>query len=96
MSTVSLIFFWLTVHVWYDKVVSMKNVQIVKEPIVAQCDGCGKRVLEPAQYVCQVYIVPAAKWKNGNCPMATNINKEITSSAKVNPLKASKRSVKGR
>jgi len=74
----------------------MKNVQIVKEPIVAQCDGCGKRVLEPAQYVCQVYSIPSAKWKNGNCPMCTCVKREAIIPVKVNPLKASKRKVRGR
>ena len=42
--------------------------------------------------VCDAYISPKAKWKNGNCNLATNIIEKIGEQKKVNPIKKSKRS----
>ena len=59
-----------------------------KQPIIDKCEGC--------QHVengyCTSYLYPSAKWRAGNCPMATHTKAETKKSAsKVNPLKASKR-----
>jgi hypothetical protein len=63
-------------------------------PIIAQCDGCQRVVeLEKGKY-CASYPNPASKWNAGNCNFATHIKIEATVSAKVNPLKASKKSAK--
>lgn len=45
------------------------------QPVVEKCkenDGCEK--IENGY--CSVYIFPKAKWKIGNCPMATHIKPE--------------------
>ena len=67
-------------------------MELVKEPIVEQCEGCGKVVTLNDVQVCSVYLMPKSKWRNSNCPMATHIKKEIKEDTfKLNPLKASKR-----
>ena len=80
----------LTFYILSDKVIS---VEIKKEPIVAQCDGCAERVLDPADYVCKRYAMPSSQWRNGKkCAMSTNIKREAVVTAKLNPIKASRRS----
>lgn len=65
--------------------------------IVEKCEGCS-RVLETASgKYCSSYPDPGSKWKRGNCNLATHIKAEVAKQeVKVNPLKASKRSVAGR
>jgi hypothetical protein len=61
------------------------------EPIVPQCEGC----LKINGNFCAVYLIPKAKWRSGNCPMATNLKKEKAENGKfVDPLKASKKAMK--
>lgn len=43
---------------------------------------------------CGVYIFPAAKWRAGNCPMATHLIIEEDEHKFKNPLKASKQKQK--
>jgi len=61
--------------------------------IVEQCEGC-KRALElESGWYCSACPDPSLKWKNGSCNMATHVSASTTENkAKVNPLKASKRS----
>ncbi len=39
--------------------------------IVPKCEGCGN-VLDSR---CKAYMFPEAKWRTGNCPMATHIER---------------------
>ena len=60
--------------------------------IFEKCIGCARVGTDG----CKVYVVPEAKWRNGNCPMATHLKKEVKAEAFVNPLKASKRKAAGK
>jgi len=61
-------------------------------PVIEKCDGCDRVVEVEAAKYCKTYSTPAAKWKLGICNFATHVKPEIvTSTVKVNPLKASKR-----
>ena len=61
-------------------------------PILEACEGCGRIiVIDEVQY-CSVSPNPLAKWKVGNCNMATHVKVETKVAAtKLNPIKASKR-----
>jgi hypothetical protein len=63
--------------------------------IIDKCESCNKVIeLSSGQY-CKVYPEPASKWLSGYCPTATHVKREIKEvTQKINPLKASKRSVK--
>ncbi|MDL2315779.1 PxxKW family cysteine-rich protein [Desulfovibrio sp. OttesenSCG-928-A18] len=67
------------------------------QPVIDKCEGCGRvREFEGVQY-CSSYPMPAAKWSMGICNFSTHARVNSGGSqAKVNPLKASKRSAKGR
>lgn len=71
-------------------------MDLIREPIVEQCKGCGKFLPQDDVVVCSVYLMPKSKWKNGqNCPVATHLIKEVVKDTfKLNPLKASKRGMK--
>ncbi len=59
---------------------------------VEQCDGCSRRAELSSGWYCSSCPDPAAKWKVGNCNLATHVKIEVEkSSAKLNPIKASKR-----
>jgi hypothetical protein len=61
-------------------------------PIIPQCEGCQKVKEFPAGKYCLPFPDPSAKWRLGNCNMATHVQaapKKVI--AKINPLKASKR-----
>ncbi len=62
--------------------------------IVEQCEGCSKAQEFPSGKYCLIFPDPSAKWRLGNCSMATHLKalegKEKTN-GKLNPLKASKR-----
>jgi len=60
--------------------------------IVEACENCA-RILEVGESrFCSNFPDPQAKWRFGKCNMATHLAKaEAKQSAKVNPLKASKR-----
>ncbi|MEG1609724.1 MAG: PxxKW family cysteine-rich protein [Bilophila sp.] len=69
---------------------------IVMQPIVEKCSGCDRiRQFEELEF-CGSYPDPASKWSSGRCNFSTHIKNEASKSAKVNPLKASKRAAKGR
>jgi len=64
----------------------------VCKPIVPQCEGCGRVIEYASKHYCQSQPNPAAKWKLGNCNLATHIVAEkAEAKQKVNPIKASKR-----
>ena len=65
-------------------------------PVIENCEGCNRvKEFEGTNY-CSSYAMPGAKWAMGNCNFATHVSKEIKAQGKVNPLKASKRSSKGK
>jgi len=60
--------------------------------IVEQCDGCQKAGDFPTGKYCITFPDPAAKWRVGNCNMATHLKLVAKKgNGKINPLKASKR-----
>jgi hypothetical protein len=60
--------------------------------IVEQCQGCNRGAEYSAGWYCSACPDPSAKWKNGNCNMASHVSAAAGSTkAKINPLKASKR-----
>jgi len=70
------------------------------EPIIDKCLGCERIVIDvpllkdvPPIQTCRASMFPAAKWKNGNCNLATNIKKEEKKKVFVDPIKAGKRSM---
>ncbi|MGA9537235.1 MAG: PxxKW family cysteine-rich protein [Desulfobacterales bacterium] len=59
---------------------------------VEQCNGCGRKVEVQSGWYCASCPDPSLKWKVGNCNMATHVSSTAQqASAKINPLKASKR-----
>ena len=48
----------------------------VCNPIVEQCVGCDRIKEYPEGKFCMVFPDPAAKWRRGNCNMATHIKSE--------------------
>jgi hypothetical protein len=60
--------------------------------IVEQCQGCDRGSEFSSGWFCTAFPEPAAKWKIGNCNLASHVSAATTSAkAKINPLKASKR-----
>ncbi len=73
----------------------MKEQTIIKEFVGEECVGCSN--VQPEQ-TCSRYRSPSVIWRRGYCPMVARAKKEdegSKSSVKINPLKASKRSMKG-
>jgi hypothetical protein len=71
-----------------------------RSPIVEKCYGCGKTVTQTVMLTgevevlfCGTYAMPETKWRIGNCPMATHLQKEIKKQGFVDPLKANKKSM---
>ena len=63
--------------------------------IIDKCESCNKVIEFSSGQYCKVYPDPVSKWLSGNCPTATHVKREIKEvTQKINPLKASKRSVK--
>ena len=61
-------------------------------PIIEQCEGCQKVLDLPTGKFCMIFPDPAIKWRLGSCSMATHVKgSKDTKTAKINPLKASKR-----
>lgn len=64
-------------------------------PIIEKCIGCLKVKEFPTGKYCISFPDPAAKWRTGQCAMATH--RQVTTptqTVKVNPLKASKRAAR--
>lgn len=77
---------------------AIANTQIytsgIFNPIIEKCDGCDRVIEVEAQKYCKTYSAPMAKWKLGICNFASHVKPEfVASSAKVNPIKASKRAM---
>ena len=64
--------------------------------IVEQCDGCQRVKGFSTGEFCLNFPDPAAKWRVGQCTMATHVKmgNGTAASVKVNPLKASKRTAR--
>jgi len=73
-----------------------------RQSITEKCVGCTKILAQETMFqggpvfICMAYLDPPAKWRIGNCPMATHLQKEIKKQGFVDPLKASKKSMKGK
>lgn len=65
-------------------------------PIAEACNGCQKAKEFPTGKFCLIFPEPATKWRVGKCNMATHVERNTAPKepVKINPLKASKRSVK--
>ena len=74
--------------------VEVNGMQIL--PVVEQCATCDRIRAFAEQEFCGSYPNPARKWAAGRCNFATHLKSATGGSAKVNPLKASKRAAKGR
>ncbi|MBA3030097.1 MAG: hypothetical protein FP816_14995 [Desulfobacteraceae bacterium] len=62
---------------------------------IEPCSGCKRTVEYSSSWYCTACPDPKMKWKNGNCNLATNIIQAAKgAAAKINPIKASKRSSK--
>jgi len=72
---------------------------LYQEEIVRECDGCSKVFIQPSLFgfldskYCHAYLYPASKWRSGNCPLASHLEKGSDEKKKLNPLKQSKRSM---
>lgn len=63
--------------------------------IAEQCNGCKRTIEFSSSWYCTACPDPKLKWKNGNCNLASHVVSAVKeAAAKVNPLKASKRSSK--
>ena len=69
---------------------------IVISPIIDKCEGCERVRDFEDQKFCSSYPTPERKWVGGRCNFSTHVKTAAAASAKVNPLKASKRAAKGR
>ena len=62
------------------------------KPALEACEGCKRMSEFDAGIYCVPCPDPAAKWKNGNCNLATHVKTiDTTKKVKLNPIKASKR-----
>ncbi len=58
-----------------------------------KCKGCNRSAEFSSGWYCTVYPDPSLKWKNGDCNFASHVSAASNGKkAKLNPLKASKRS----
>jgi len=65
------------------------------QAVVEQCEGCHKVMELPSGKFCSSYPNPFSKWRTGHCNFATHSKwDQSQQQAKINPLKASKRSTK--
>lgn len=46
-------------------------------PLIEQCQGCDRALVDGHQSICQVFPNPAIKWRLGPCVMATHIKAEV-------------------
>jgi len=60
--------------------------------VVEQCNGCNRGSELSSGWYCTACPDPSVKWKSGRCNLATHVAAELVKeTAKINPLKASKR-----
>lgn len=68
-----------------------------KQAIVPQCEGCTHVTGSGDARFCDAFNNPAAKWMTGACNLGTHVQRKAGDAAKkVNPLKASKKAMKGK
>jgi hypothetical protein len=65
------------------------------DKIVQHCEGCSKIEVWPDGNYCSSCPAPATKWTRNSCNMASHLEKETKEVKHVDPLKASKRSMRG-
>jgi hypothetical protein len=73
------------------------NIKDMKrEPVIDKCIGCSRVKVgpEPGPQTCQAYLIPASKWRYGDCPLSDHTKKELAEEKKINPLKKSKQTMK--
>ena len=63
--------------------------------IAEKCEGCSNVIEHDGKSYCKSYKDPAAKWMFGQCNLATHVIRKIEEAKKINPLKASKKAMKG-
>jgi hypothetical protein len=72
----------------------------MKQPIEEKCAGCLKiyRIGDGPELHCKSYDYPEAKWSAGKCPLFDDGKKIIREEQKkaLDPIKASKRKMKGK
>jgi hypothetical protein len=64
--------------------------------VVDKCEGCDRIVTLEEGKFCAALPNPEVKWKMGSCNMATHVKSAAKNgtNVKINPLKASKRSMR--
>ena len=63
-------------------------------PVVEPCEGCDRTMAVGDKKYCKSYPDPSAKWRLGDCNFATHVKSATKEGAKINPIKASKRTSK--
>jgi hypothetical protein len=64
---------------------------------VDACVGCGHVQVIGEGKFCKAFVDPAAKWMFGSCNLGTHVQRKLGGETKkVNPLKASKKAMKGK
>jgi hypothetical protein len=65
--------------------------------IVDACIGCAHVQAIGEGKFCKAFVDPAAKWMFGSCNLGTHVQRKLGGEVKkVNPLKASKKAMKGK
>jgi len=73
---------------------ALKTGVAAARPVVEQCLGCDRILKEADGQRCSAFAFPEAKWRLGNCNMATHIKVEVTaatSKVRVGQQKQKKR-----
>lgn len=60
-----------------------------------QCAGCTNIIEHEGKSYCKTYKDTAAKWMFGQCNLASHVSRKAEEARKINPLKASKKAMKG-
>ena len=61
--------------------------------VIESCEGCNRKAQYDNGWYCAACPDPGIKWKNGTCNLASHVSAaSAEKKAKINPLKASKRS----
>ena len=64
--------------------------------IVDQCRGCANVVEHEGNTYCRSYKDTKAKWMFGSCNLGSHVVRKVEEAKKINPLKASKKAMKGK
>lgn len=64
--------------------------------IVEKCVGCHNVIEHEGKTYCKSYKDPGSKWMFGQCNLGTHVSRKHEESKKVNPLKASKKTMSGK